>query len=143
MMNDILPQHAASNLRLASDEFLHPDHFPFKECIDDEIKLLKESHEYVEISQERIAQLRQESNNTLNYGDAIEKILKKELNSKSYPGMIEGHKVLEGFYTEDVESRSKTYDLEDEVEESNVKHKKIFTSLFDSTTKTTYYFLKA
>lgn len=128
------PQHAMSNERLASDEFLHPDHFPFKECIDEEIKLLKSSYEFVEVSQERIAQLRQESNNTLNYGDAIEKILKKELNNKSYQGMIDGHKVLEGFYTEDVE---------EEPEESGVKHKKIFTSLFDSSTKTTYYFLKA
>lgn len=129
-----LPQHMPSNSKEDTSEYLYPTHYDFKGAIDSEIELLKNSYEFVEVSQERIAQLRQESNNTLNYGDAIEKILKKELNNKSYQGMIDGHKVLEGFYTEDVE--------ECDEEDTGVKHKKIFTSLFDSSTKTTYYFLK-
>ncbi len=133
-----MPQHAASNSRNPSDLYLIPDHYDFLGEVGSEIKLMKDMYEYVEVSQDRITQLRQESNNSLNYGDAIEKILKKELNNKSYSGMIDGHKVLEGFFEELVESLEETI----EIKEGTMKHKKIFTSLFDSTNKITYYFLR-
>ncbi len=127
------PQHAASNLRMASDAFLYPSHFPFEDSIHEEIRLLKEGFEYIQIDQERIAQLRQESGNSKNYADAVEEILYKEL--AGYSGMLDAHKLTEDKIFEMIHG-------EDEEDVSKVKRKKIFTSLFDSNTKSTYYFLK-
>lgn len=131
-MTHQLPQHMPSNYREPTDKYLHPSHYPFEDSIHQEIRLLKEGFEYIEITQERIAQIREESGNVKNYGDAVEEILYKELNS--YEGMEDAHKLTEEKIFEMLVSEENV--------EGGVKKKKVFETLYDSNTKSTYYFLK-
>lgn len=132
MMNDILPQHAASNHRIPSDLFMHPSHYDFKGSIDEEIKLLKEGYEWIEVKHEDVVAIREESKNSKNFGDCVEEILYKEL--AGYTGMADAHKLTE----------EKIFDMlhGDEDDPAQVKRKKVFESLYDADTKSTYYFIK-
>jgi len=130
MTDKLFAQHLPSNERTFTDEFLMDTTSQFDYGRNRlEIELRRNAHEYICITDEQIASVREASGNTKSRGDAVAKILAQEF--KQYDGMIDPNK---------------DYILTDDGEQGILsvptKHKKkIDTALYCFDDCATYYFL--
>jgi|SRR5690554_2159637 len=127
MTDTLFSQHLPSNERTFTDEFLMDTTSQFDYGRNrEEISLRKNAHEFICITDEQIASIREASGNTKSRGDAVAKILAQDF--RQYDGMIDPNK---------------DYVLTDDEDISvTTKHKKkIDTAMYCFDECSTYYFL--
>lgn len=79
-------QHAESNMRAMSDDYLKPDHYNFDQAQKDELQHLAGKYEFVEITDKELTELRNLTKNRLTFAEALETMLKSKL--PGYKGML-------------------------------------------------------
>ena len=138
-----IPQHLESNYinpfnnqRVMTDEYLAETSPYYSEARNnEEIELKKQLQDYVQVFDSEIAELRNACRNTLNRGDALEIILKR--NMREFPGLLDGAKIG----VKDVEEVL-TEDSEGSIMDTVKRRKVIETGLYKESEGCTYYFIK-
>jgi len=135
-----IPQHLESNYinpfnnqRVMTDEYLAETSPYYSEARNnEEIELKKQLQDYVQVFDSEIAELRNACRNTLNRGDALEIILKR--NMREFPGLLDGAKIgVKDMLTED---------SEESIMDTVKRRKVIETGLYKESEGCTYYFIK-
>src|SRR5690554_3936333 len=130
MTDTLFSQHLPSNERTFTDEFLMDTTSQFDYGRNrEEISLRKNAHEFICITDEQIASIREASGNTKTRGDIVAEVLAREF--RQYDGMIDPND---------------ENDLQEGDEQGimsvTIKHKKkIDTALYCFDECSTYYFL--